>query len=101
MNKKRINKKIIIYFLCVILVMTSVIATILYEDSLHTLNCCDDDCIECIFVHFSTNFIKNISIINRDLLIFIIFLSIIQFIKINMKKVKKLSQIDLKVIKQE
>ena len=88
MNKKIINKKIIIYFICAILIMTSVISAILCEGCLHTLSCRDDDCIECIFVHFSTNFIKNISIINRDLLIFIIFLSIIQFIKINMKKQK-------------
>ena len=101
MNKKIINKKKIIYFLCVILVMTSVIAAILYEDCLHTLNCCDDDCNECIFVHFSSDFIKNISILSINLFIFCVFLSIIQFIKINKKKKKKMSQIDLKVVKQE
>ena len=89
MNKKRINKKIIIYFLCVILVMTSVIAAILYEDCLHTLSCSDDDCIECIFVHVSSDFIKNISILSINLLIFCMFLSIIQLIKINIKRIKK------------
>ena len=101
MNKKIINKKIIIYFICTILIMTSVISAILCEGCLHTLSCRDDDCIECIFVHFSSDFIKNISILSINLFIFCIFLPIIQFIKIYMKIVKKLSQIDLKVIMQE
>ena len=83
-----------IFIFTVIAVMTGVMTC----NVLHTEHCDINNCSLCSVIHMLADFSRNIWFANNDILILIAILSLIQLININIKKVKKLTQVELKVV---
>ena len=97
MIKNKYKKRLIISF-CIIFVIMSVITGTMAQNTLHTSNCHITDCSICTLIHISTDFIKNISLTNFITLILIAIVPLMQLIIKCIKKLKKLTLVELKVI---
>ena len=94
---KRKYKKLLMIVLCIIFVVTAVTMSIMAQNELHTHHCNVQDCLLCSLINLSMDFIRNIGLVNIDVLILIIGIPLIQLIKINTQKKQKLTLVQLKV----
>ena len=97
MIRNKYKKGLIIIF-CIIFVIMSVITGAMAQNALHTSHCDVIDCSICILIHISTDFIKNIGWLNTNILILIAIVPLMQLINKAIKKLKKLTLVELKVI---
>lgn len=98
MKKNKYVKRLFIVSLCIMFIMTSVMATLMAENIIHQWNCHVDNCSECLIIHFSRDLIKNISQIEINILILIIIVPMIQLINKSNEIFKKITLVDLNVI---
>ena len=98
MIKNKYIKKLIIGAFCIVFVMMSVATGIMANNVLHTENCHIHNCSECLFIHMSTEYIKNIGLISIDILMLIVMLPLIQLINKKIQKARKLTLVELKVV---
>ena len=68
---------------------------------LHTEHCDINNCSLCLLIHISADFFKNIGLVNKDILILIASIYLISLININIQKVRKLTQVELKVVQNK
>lgn len=81
----------------VIAVMTGIMS----GNVLHTEHCDVHNCSLCSLIHISTDFLRNIGVLNNDILILIAILPLIQLINENIQKVKKQTPVELKVVQNK
>lgn len=85
--------------ICILIVTSmSVMTGIMAENVFHTEFCEVHNCSLCLLIHISADFFKNIGLVNKYVLILIASLYLISLININIQKVRKLTQVELKVV---
>ena len=90
--------KILIIVFCIIFVIMSVTTSVMAENTIHTEHCKVEHCPICSLIHIATGFIRNIELIVFNSLILIAIVPLMQLIEKIVKRVGKLTLVELKVV---
>ena len=111
MIKRRLNlkniinneamKKCIICLFAITFIVMSITAGIVAENIIHTENCEVHDCLQCLIIHISIDFLKNIGCVTVYFFTLIAISFLMQLANKCIVKLKRLTPIELKVIQNK
>ena len=95
---KEKHKKVFVISFCIVFVMMSICTAIMSVDTFHTNHCDIPDCSLCKIIHLSTDFMRNLGLIDLYILISIVTITLMRAVNRTIKNEKKLTLVELKVI---
>ena len=99
-NNKYI-KWLVIYSCILVLIAMSITTGILAQNIFHTGFCRAHNCSICLLIHISADFFKNIGLVDMVVLKLIAIFYSLYLINIYIQKVRRLTQVELKVVQNK